>query len=107
MSVICRTFAIVHHAGKRGIDARFARQFAFAEMQFAAKHFGPVRLRAFQAALALNHSLRLLSPAPGRRRASRAALDATLGRVGSPFQAPPGTAMPSGQFARARSGEAT
>ena len=100
-------FTIVHHAGRRGIDERFARQLAFAEMQFAAKHFGPVRLRAFQAALALNHSLRLLSPSAARRRASRAALDATLGRVGSPFQAPPATAMPAGQFARARSGEAT
>lgn len=100
-------FAIVHHAGKRGIDVRFAQQAAFAEMQFAAKHFGPVRLRAFQAVLAFNHTIRLLSPSAGRRRASRAALEATLGRVGSPFQTPPETAMPAGQFARARSGEAT
>jgi N-acetylglucosaminyl-diphospho-decaprenol L-rhamnosyltransferase len=100
-------FAIVHHAGKRGLDERFATQLAFAEMQFAAKHFGPIRLRAFQAALALNHSIRLLSPSAARRRVSRAALDATLGRVGSPFAPPPETAMPPGQFARARSGEAT
>lgn len=101
------TFTIVHHAGKRGADARFAQQGAFAEMQFAAKHFGPVRLRAFQVALALHHALRLVSPTPDRRRASRAALDAALGRVGSPFQDPPGTAMPPGQFVRARSGQAT
>lgn len=98
---------IIHHAGRRGLDARFAQQRAFAEMQLAAKHFGPARLRAFQGALALNHLLRTLSPSAERRRASLAALDATLGRVGSPFAAPPPTALPPGQLARARAGEPT
>ena len=96
---------IVHHAGKRGIDARFAQQSAFAEMQLATKHFGPLRRRAFQAALALNHGMRLGSPSRARRHAARGALEATLGRRGSPFRDPPPTATPPGQTARARAGE--
>jgi hypothetical protein len=98
---------IVHHAGKRGIDVRFAQQRAFAEMQLAAKHFGPLRLRAFRAALALNHGLRLISLSAAQRRANWAALRATLGRVGSPFAEPPVTALPAGQVTRARASSPT
>jgi hypothetical protein len=99
------TMTIVHHVGKRGVDARFAAQGAFAEMQFAAKHFGPVRLCAFRAALALNHGLRLVSPSSPRRDAARAALRTTLGRDGSPFGPPPPTALAPGVVAAARRGD--
>jgi N-acetylglucosaminyl-diphospho-decaprenol L-rhamnosyltransferase len=97
---------IVHHVGKRGVNVRFAQQSAFAEMQFATKHFRPMRRRAFQAALALNHALRLGSLSTERRRAARAALDATLGRNGSPFRDPPPTAVPPDLFVEARRGRA-
>jgi hypothetical protein len=98
---------IRHHAGKRGADTRFAQQRAFAEMQLARKHFGPVSLRAFQLALALNHALRSLSPSSARRRAARAAFRASLGQVGSPFAEPPPTSIPPGQVARAQTGQPT
>jgi GT2 family glycosyltransferase len=95
---------IVHHVGKRVANPRFAQQYAHAEMQYAAKHFGGLGMRAYQAALALNHLLRLASPSSDRRRAARAALDATLGRVGSPFMDAPDTALPPGLLSTARRG---
>lgn len=93
---------IMHHGGKRSADPRFAQQYAYAEMQYAAKHFGVLRLRAFQAALAVNHTIRLAAVTPARRQAARAALAATLGQVGSPFMPAPGTALPPDLLRRAR-----
>jgi hypothetical protein len=101
------TMTIVHHIGKRGIDRRIAQQRAFAEMQFAHKHFSARGRFVFQGALVLNHALRTVSLQRERRRAERAALDAALGRASSPFRAPPQTALPAGTVTAARSGAAT
>jgi N-acetylglucosaminyl-diphospho-decaprenol L-rhamnosyltransferase len=98
------SMTIVHHVGKRGVNPTFAQQSAFAELQYARKHFGPGRRRAFQAALALNHALRVVSPSATHRRAQTAALRAALGQVGSPFAVAPVTALRAGTATRARDG---
>jgi GT2 family glycosyltransferase len=91
---------IVHHAGKKGFDKRFASQDAYARRQYLDKHFGP-GARAFGiAALALRYGLRATitgrdrDVSAARRDASREALATLLGRRPPPFGEPPGQSVP-------------
>ena len=63
---------------------------AYARSQYAAKHFGPLRRRAFVAAIGLRHLLRWAAFArrggdEGRAEAHRRALMTLLGREEPPF----------------------
>lgn len=84
---------IVHHGGTTESSPRMEAQMAYARSQYAAKHFGPLRRRAFVAAIALRHLLRWVafSRSGGDKRAAahRQALLTLLGRVEPPFGAPP------------------
>jgi N-acetylglucosaminyl-diphospho-decaprenol L-rhamnosyltransferase len=94
------TMTILHHVGKgseaRSINERMAQQNAFAQRQYARKHFRPGRRAAFHVAMVVGYGLRSLpiggASAEGRR-ASRAALSVLLGRSGPPFEEPPGQAV--------------
>ncbi len=86
-------FTIVHHGGSTGSSPRMEAQMAYARGQYAAKHFGPLRRRAFLAAIALRHLLRwtAFSRRGGdeqRAEAHRRALMTLLGREQPPFGAP-------------------
>ena len=98
------SMTIVHHAGKRGFNPKFAQQSTFAELQYARKHFGPWQRRAFRTVLVLNHGLRLVSRNEDRRTVERASLATALGRLGSPFLVPPRSALPAGATEAARRG---
>jgi N-acetylglucosaminyl-diphospho-decaprenol L-rhamnosyltransferase len=81
---------IVHHGGSTESSPRMEAQMAYARSQYAAKHFGPVRRRAFVAAIALRHLLRwaafsLRGSDKRRAEAHRRALMTLLGRVDPPF----------------------
>lgn len=95
------TMTIVHHVGKRGANPRFDAQLAFAERQYAEKHFRRGPRAAHAAALTVNYGLRSLpgvfrgSDAGARRKGARAALRVTLRRSGAPFMDPPGTGLPA------------
>jgi N-acetylglucosaminyl-diphospho-decaprenol L-rhamnosyltransferase len=90
---------IVHHAGKSGVQPRMIAQDAYARMQYARKHFSPLRQRLFLAALRLRHLLRAATARPGtadgdtQREAARLAISTLTGRSGPPFRAPPSTAI--------------
>ena len=64
---------IVHHGGSTEASPRMEAQMAYARSQYAAKHFGPLRRRAFVAAIALRHLLRWLAFSRSRPRARRRA----------------------------------
>ena len=63
---------IVHYGGSTEASPRMEAQMAHARSQYAAKHFGPLRRRAFVAAIGLRHLLRWLAFSRSRR-AERAA----------------------------------
>lgn len=90
---------IIHHTGKRGANARMEAQEAFARLQFARKHFRPVRRTFYRAALCLRFGSRALAPGnrPGTRAEWRAAyaraLRVALGIEGAPFGEPPASAL--------------
>jgi GT2 family glycosyltransferase len=90
------SMTIVHHAGKDGLNPRLLAQTAFAQRQYADKHFsGPAR-SAFLGAIFARHLMRAVGPGSGadaRRRAARAAMRVLAGRSGPPFEAPPATAV--------------
>jgi N-acetylglucosaminyl-diphospho-decaprenol L-rhamnosyltransferase len=79
---------IVHHGGSTESSPRMEAQMAYARSQYAAKHFGPLRRRAFVAAIGLRHLLRWLafsSGNPSLAAAHRQALMTLLGRAEPPF----------------------
>jgi N-acetylglucosaminyl-diphospho-decaprenol L-rhamnosyltransferase len=89
---------IVHHGGSTEPSPRMQAQMAYARGQYAAKHFGPLRRRAFLAAIGLRHLLRwaafsLRGEDGHRAEAHRQALMTLLGRVEPPFGAPPSHAV--------------
>jgi len=83
---------IVHYGGTTEASPRMEAQMAYARSQYAAKNFGPLRRRAFVAAIALRHAIRWAAfsrPRPARAAAHKQALLTLLGRVEPPFGAPP------------------
>jgi len=87
---------IVHHGGSTEASPRMEAQMAYARRQYAAKHFGPLRRRAFVGAIALRHLLRWLAFSgsnPDRAAAHRLALMTLLGRAEPPFGHPPAHAV--------------
>ena len=84
----------LHHAGKAGVDPKREAQMVFARLQYAEKHFGPLRRALYRGALTLGHLVRaaLLSvrgaTGSSSAEASRACLRVLLGRSGSPFARP-------------------
>lgn len=80
---------IVHHGGSTDSSPRMEAQLAYARSQYAAKHFGPLRRRAFVAAIALRHLLRWAAFSrrgeKERAEAHRRALMTLLGRERPPF----------------------
>jgi N-acetylglucosaminyl-diphospho-decaprenol L-rhamnosyltransferase len=94
-------FTIVHHGGSTGSSPRMEAQMAYARSQYAAKHFGPLRRRAFVAVIALRHLLRwaAFSRRGGdrsRAEAHRRALMTLLGREPPPFGLPAADAVEPG-----------
>jgi GT2 family glycosyltransferase len=82
---------IAHYGGSTDSSPRMEAQMAYARSQYAAKHFGPLRRRAFVAAIGLRHLLRWAAFArrdPGRAAAHRRALMTLLGREAPPFGTP-------------------
>ena len=89
---------IVHYGGTTEASPRMEAQMAYARSQYAAKHFGPLRRRAFVAAIALRHALRWAAfsrQRPDRAAAHKQALLTLLGRAEPPFGAPPPRAVES------------
>jgi GT2 family glycosyltransferase len=81
---------IVHYGGTTEAGPRMEAQMAYARSQYAAKHFGPVRRRAFVAAIALRHALRWAAfsrSRPDRAAAHKQALLTLIGRAEPPFGA--------------------
>ncbi|HET7417660.1 MAG TPA: glycosyltransferase family 2 protein [Solirubrobacterales bacterium] len=79
---------IVHYGGTTEASPRMEAQMAYARSQYAAKHFGPLRRRAFVAAIALRHALRWAAfsrTRPDRAAAHKRALLTLLGRAEPPF----------------------
>jgi GT2 family glycosyltransferase len=81
---------IVHYGGSTGSSPRMEAQMAYARSQYAAKHFGPLRRRAFVIAIGLRHLLRWAAFSrrggdQGRAEAHRRALMTLLGREKPPF----------------------
>jgi GT2 family glycosyltransferase len=79
---------IVHYGGTTEASPRMEAQMAYARSQYAAKHFGPLRRRAFVAAISLRHALRWATfsrKSPDRAAAHKRALLTLLGRVEPPF----------------------
>jgi GT2 family glycosyltransferase len=94
-------FTIVHHGGSTESSPRMEAQMAYARSQYAAKHFGPLRRRAFVAAIGLRHLLRWAAFArrggdAGRAKAHRRALMTLLGREQPPFGPPAAHAVEPG-----------
>lgn len=70
---------IVHHLhGGRALAPRMEAQQAWARLQYGRKHFGPIRRRAFEAALRLRYRLR-------RDERAQLVLDTLSGRRPPPF----------------------
>jgi len=83
---------ILHYGGSTDSSPRMEAQLAYARSQYAAKHFGPLRRRAFVSAIGLRHLLRWAAFArrggeQGRAAAHRRALMTLLGREQPPFGA--------------------
>jgi GT2 family glycosyltransferase len=90
--------AIVHHAGKAGIQPRMVAQSAYARKQYARKNFSAAYRGLYLAALGLRYLLRAASvggDADGqtRRDAGRRALSTLMGRTAPPYCVPPPTAV--------------
>jgi GT2 family glycosyltransferase len=82
---------IVHYGGTTEASPRMEAQMAYARSQYAAKHFGPLRRRAFVAAIALRHTLRWAAFSrnrPDRAAPHKQALLTLLGRAEPPFGSP-------------------
>jgi GT2 family glycosyltransferase len=82
------TLTILHHGSSaRTLDARMAQQNAYAQLQYADKHFDSLHRIGFRAALLLRYGLRSLPPFgdPQRRTAARAAASLVLGHADPPF----------------------
>jgi len=81
---------ILHHGSTvRARDPRMAQQNAYAQLQYARKHFGALPRAGYRAALLLRYALRALPPAgdASRRAAARAAAGLVLGLAEPPFGA--------------------
>jgi GT2 family glycosyltransferase len=94
-------FTIVHHGGSTESSPRMEAQMAYARSQYAAKHFGSLRRRAFVAAIGLRHLLRWAAFArrgddSDRAAAHRRALMTLLGREQPPFGPPAAHAVEPG-----------
>lgn len=95
-------FTIVHHGGSTESSPRMEAQMAYARSQYATKHFGPLRRRAFVAAIGLRHLLRWAAfarrggDAAKRGEAHRLALMTLLGREEPPFGPPAAHAVEPG-----------
>jgi GT2 family glycosyltransferase len=82
------TLTILHHGSTvRALDVRMAQQNAYAQLQYAKKHFGALERVGYRTALLLRYGLRSLPPAGDaqRRSAARAAATLVLGRTDPPF----------------------
>ena len=83
------TLTILHHGSTvRSLDARMAQQNAYAQLQYARKHFSAPARAAYRGALLLRYALRsapLVVDRP-RRRAACAAASLVLGRATPPFR---------------------
>lgn len=82
------TLTILHHGSTvRALDVRMAQQNAYAQLQYASKHFGALERVGYRTALLLRYWLRSLPPAGDaqRRSAARAAAMLVLGRADPPF----------------------
>lgn len=82
------TLTILHHGSDaRTLDARMAQQNAYAQLQYAEKHFGRLHRAGYRVALLLRYSLRSFPPAGDaqRRSAARAAAALVLGHADPPF----------------------
>lgn len=82
------TLTILHHGSTvRSVDPRMSRQNAYAQLQYARKHFSRATRAAFRGALLLRYALRSLPPVGDARRraAARAAATLVLGRSEPPF----------------------
>jgi N-acetylglucosaminyl-diphospho-decaprenol L-rhamnosyltransferase len=93
------TMTIVHHAGKGGRDPRMAAQNAYAQRQYARKHFSTAHRALYLSAIGTRHAFRTVLPGLGpdkacaRRLASRGALRALVGPTEPPFCQPPQAAL--------------
>jgi N-acetylglucosaminyl-diphospho-decaprenol L-rhamnosyltransferase len=109
------TVAIVHHAGKGGVQPKMAAQAAYARRQYALKHFSRFRAGLYLGAHALGHLIRAVAAAgsseqtTARRRSALWSLRVLLGVSGAPFGAPVTSALaaepagrPNGSAARRR-----
>ena len=79
---------ILHHGGKP--NPRLAAQQTFSRLEYASKHFGPLRAASYRAVLAVHHLLRLGLYALGRGRRERCAFErraflVVLGLAPPPF----------------------
>jgi GT2 family glycosyltransferase len=52
------TVTVVHHAGKAGVNPTLEAQMAYSRLQYARKHFGPLRRAAYRAVLVFHHGMR-------------------------------------------------
>jgi N-acetylglucosaminyl-diphospho-decaprenol L-rhamnosyltransferase len=79
---------ILHHgSAARVLEPRMAQQNAYAQLQFARKHFRPLPRAAYRGALLARYGLRSLPVvAPRQRAAARAAAALVLGRARPPFE---------------------
>jgi hypothetical protein len=90
---------IIHHADKGGVRPRMIAQDAYARHQYATKHFGGFYGRAYMAAVALRHLVRLAAARftgderEARGEAAARALRTLAGREQPPFGTPPATAL--------------
>jgi N-acetylglucosaminyl-diphospho-decaprenol L-rhamnosyltransferase len=79
---------ILHHGSDaRTVDVRMATQNAYAQLQYADKHFRAAHRVGYRAALLLRYGLRSVPPVGDARRrsAARAAAALVLGRLEPPF----------------------
>lgn len=79
---------ILHYGGAP--NPRLTAQASFSRLEYAAKHFGPLRAALYRRALALHHLVRLVGltlrrEQRERRAGERAALRVVLGRAQPPF----------------------
>lgn len=84
---------IVHHAGKAGVRPKMVAQDAYARLQFAQKHFGPLHSSLYLSAVAMRHIVRAVVGRGAQREGARLALRTLLARADPPFGPPPATAL--------------
>jgi GT2 family glycosyltransferase len=91
--------AIVHHAGKAGVDSRIEAQIAFARLLYARKYFSRPRFAAYILVLLIHYALRSMlggfdrAAASEKRTASRRAFRTLVRLEEPPFGPPPKTAV--------------